>query len=160
MWLYPIYDGYVSPSGTSTYGWIEFNFAAPQTINSMWVWNYNGVGRLERGWAYTAVDYSTDNGVTWNRLGGTNNWFLINKVPSEQFTPANSQIDFGGISGITNVLLNARAGDGIWCYNLPFNENYDYANGGLSEVKFEVPEPVTMIMLGLGALALRTRKSA
>jgi hypothetical protein len=148
----------VSPSGLHTDGWIQLDFSTPQTISKMWVWNYSGYGRQERGWKNVAIDYSTD-GTTWNRLGGADFWYQFGMADGGgDFTGPSSftdVIDFGGISGIKKVCLTARFADGTWVGA----QGNDYSHGGLSEIRFEaVPEPATMFLLGLGGLGMIARK--
>lgn len=140
-----------SPSGVVyTDGWIQFEFSAAQAIDQMWIWNYNNPNYLGRGLKTVAVDYSTD-GTTWTRLGGGDTYLTFAQAPGTNGYVCNNLIDFGGVS-VKKVVLNSAWNPG----------NYgDPSWSGLSEVRFEVvPEPATMMLLGLGVLGMITKKRA
>ncbi len=136
-----------SPSGIQGEGWIQFEFSTPQQVNTMWVWNYNGPN-ISRGWESVAVDYSVD-GTTWTRLGGGNTYLTFAQAPGANGYVCNNLIDLGGAS-IKKIVLTCQFNGG----------NYgDPSWTGLSEVRFDVvPEPATMLLLGLGGLSMIIRK--
>jgi hypothetical protein len=137
-----------SPTGLVDAAWVAFTFNTPQAISNMWVWNNNSSANPYRDWKTVAIDYTTD-GTTWARLGGAGYWFTFAQSPGADGYVCNNIINFGGIS-VKEVVLNLAI-------NGNYSENYDF--NGLSEVRFEtVPEPATMILLGLGGLSLIRRK--
>ena len=137
-----------SPSGLIGWAWVAFTFNTPQVVDNMWVWNYNRAANPGRDWKTVAIDYTTD-GTTWTRLGGSGNWFTFSQSPGTDGYVCNNIINFDGIS-IKGVCLTLAA-------NYATSATQDYYSG-LSEVRFEtVPEPVTMLLLGLGGLVLRRR---
>lgn len=145
---HPPYAYSLSPSGLRNDGWIEYTFSTPQAIDNMWVWNYNDVTYAGRGFKNVAVDYSVD-GTTWSRLGGGDTYLQFAIAPGTDGYECNNIISFNGLV-VKKVLLTARFADGLYG---------DPSNGGLSEVQFQVvPEPVTMVLLGLGSLGMMVRK--
>lgn len=144
-----IASGKTSASGQSCNVWIEFSFDKAYDIGNMWVWNYNAYYGSNIGLKDVTIDYSAD-GVTWNSLGNyelaqatvyqniwyDGNWRTINS----------DDIAFGGVSA-KYVVISATS-------------NWGHAGKyGLAEVRFyEVPEPMTIALLGFGALALFGKK--
>ncbi len=149
-WRQGTYLRNYSPSGVSGDGWVQFEFATAQEISKMWVWNYNNPNYLGRGWESVAIDYSTD-GTTWTRMGGGDTYLTFAQAPGTDGYECNNIIDFGGIT-VKKVVLTLGWATG----------NYgDPSYAGLSEVRFEeVPEPATMLLLGLGGLGMLRRKRA
>ncbi|OHB58344.1 MAG: hypothetical protein A2Y07_08595 [Planctomycetes bacterium GWF2_50_10] len=149
QWRQGTYVHNTSPSGINGDGWIQFTFSTPQDISKMWIWNYNNPGYLSRGLKTVAVDYST-NGTTWNRLGGGDAYQILAQAPGTDGYVCNNKLDLSAITGIKSIILTVK-----W----NFGTFESVSHEGLSEVRFEtVPEPVTMILLGLGGLSMIRRK--
>lgn len=125
--------------------WIEFDFGQVYPIDNMWIWNLNEDGYTGRGLRRTHFEYSLD-GVDWTQLTYTT---IDESVYIGGPYPVDEVVDFGGLEA-RYVLLTADVLFGNWG-----------AGGlrGLAEVRFNlVPEPVTMFLLGLGAVCLVRRK--
>jgi hypothetical protein len=152
-WLTDKIGSKTSASGQTCNVWIEFSFDKAYDISNMWVWNYNAYYGSNIGLKDVTIDYSTD-GVTWNSLG---NYELAQAAVYQSIwydgnyrTTNSDDIAFGGVSA-KYVVISATS-----------NWGSPVGKYGLAEVRFyEVPEPMTIALVGFGTLALlRKRKHA
>ena len=141
-------------NGSDPTPFITWNLGAAYNVASAKFWNYNEVGNVARGISTASVGVSLD-GVTFTTL--------LNSI----------SLNIGSgdaVSDITTLVGLGTTAQYIKLFNLVnFTENTD-AYIGLSEVEFNstpttaaVPEPASMLLLGVGALgmmAFRRRSSA
>ena len=152
--------GNPNPGTVAGSHWIKFDLgAARNDLTAMGIWNGNEQNYPFFGMKDITVEYSTDN-VNYSSLfvgvlpmasgGGVN--------PS----PVDLTLDVTGLS-MQYVVITAAlgsdqpggTGDRNWSYNRPTI----YGEVALSEVRFFVPEPVSMLLLGLGGLAMIRRRA-
>lgn len=143
------YDSGVSASGPA---WAAFEFDQAYYIDSMKIWNYNSAGEPEGGIKNCTIEYSTD-GSNWTTLTST----TLAMAPGTADYAAGNTIDFGDVMAKYVVLTAATGADGH--YGLFYDEGTSPIYG-LSEVQFEegIPEPATIVLLGLGGLTLIRRR--
>ena len=150
--------------------WLIFDLGGTYDLTSSHIWNYNEVTAWadpvtyptyypfwaqRRGVYEMEVSVSADK-TTWTSLG------------LKYLTAANGQADPGqdvaltaaGVRYVKFDINKNQTWSGVWTSDgSPPNPDTDYYVG-LSEVQFTgTPEPATMLLLGLGSLILRRRKS-
>ncbi len=133
------------PNNTATgAAWLRYDFAQPQELGTMWIWNMNQIGGdgsnlTTRGLKKVYIDYLDDTG-TWHRLMDTStvpepNHFILNQASGESLIEHTDAIDFGGVTA-TSVVITADQNDGMW--GDPATDPYY----GLSEVLFGIANTV------------------
>lgn len=134
--------------------WFVIQFDQVYALDQMDVWNYNFYARPDRGMKEVYLDYSAD-GTGWTRLmHGADNFWTFAQAPGAWQYLSNTAVAFGGAQAKFVVITPKAGAAGQW----GASDGYY----GLSELAFNgnaVPEPATLLMLGLGSLLLR-KKSA
>lgn len=160
MWLSS--SSYDNQRGGTVIGshWIEFDLKQVYALASMDIWN-----RSEESWPWFGMKDVT---IQYSLTGSTNaaDWTTIfaGTIPLSNgpLTPATLNVPFAGVAAryvvITSALgknLDPSGGDRNWFYD----RSAYYENVGLDEVRFyEIPEPISMILLGLGGLTMLRRR--
>ena len=145
--------GNVNPGTWEGGAWIRFDFDQVHPIASARIWNYNAL-LSNRGMNQVVIEYSETGGSDpsdWTRLGGEDHVVSFTQAPGlPDYT--GFTVDFGDVNA-GSVIFTALSAD-IGVAN--FGES---GNAGLAEVRFAiVPEPATLSLLALGAVALIRRK--
>lgn len=132
--------------------WAKFEFDQTYQLANLHIWNWNEPAYLGFGWKHLGVEYST-NGTTWTTVTADT---IIPMSTGSANEPASLVLPLGGIFAKYIVLTNTGA-----INTAEENHSGIYMNdAGLSEVRFEigVPEPASLSLLSLCALALLRRR--
>lgn len=120
-------------------GYVNAMFDAAYTIDKLHVWNFNGVAG--RGFNNVDIWVSSDFGASYNYLQSLQ--FVAAPV-SGSYTGESYDIIDGVYTDIVIAAIDNH-GDGSWF--------------GLSEVQFvQVPEPGSLVLLGIGGLIMRRKR--
>lgn len=156
---------YEHPAASNDYYFVEFDLGQVYQLGEMWVWNYaaiNATGDYSaRGLKDVYIKTSTD-GVNWSLFAGPgyDNTHRLGKTNTTLGVPFahNSEIDFGGMDARYVLVYSAPwvSGENGFIIEPEWGAYQGY--WGLSEVRFhEVPEPTTLLILGLGGLMIRKK---
>ena len=135
--------------------WVTYGLDQPYELSNMWIWNHNETTWYVQGWSNIVVQTSLNNGPN------PSDWTTVFTgdlplAPGAGAAPSveSLKVPLGGASIQYVTLINAGIGDGAtW---LPGD---DGSHAGLSEVRFEIiPEPATLVLLGVGMLAMSLRR--
>ena len=147
--------------------WILFEFDGTYQIADAKIWNLASAGVTNRGMYQVVVEYY--NGSSWTQLGGTQIFpepvvlelndpedpeSGLHTIPNAGFT-----LDFGDVfaSKVAFTALDDNHGTGNWSVN--GRDASASGDMGLSEVRFNItPEPATLSLLAIGAVAMLRRK--
>lgn len=133
--------------------WAKFEFDQTYQLANLHIWNWNETPYLGFGWKHLGVEYST-NGTTWTTVTADT---IVPMATGSVSESASLVFPLGGIMAKYVVLTNTGAinsAEENWSNGAFTND------AGLSEVRFEIgiPEPASLSMLSLGALALLRRR--
>jgi hypothetical protein len=144
--------GFAAPGTPVT---LDIDLGAVYQLSDMYVWNYNGNSpdwphEADTGWYDAKIEYSVD-GVSYSYL--SDNILSINWPGDPEYGVwpyhKTDTIDLAGITAQHIRLTNTQN----WVIPGETGGNPNYRI--LSEVAFEVvPEPASLMLLGLGSLAL------
>jgi hypothetical protein len=129
--------------------WISHDFGQVFNLTDMWVWNNSDDSYLtSRGLRNVTIEYSLTGGPTageWSTAWTGDFNPALGTYPDPYAHETEINFGSGGIDA-RYVVITAHSTWG----------EVDYV--GLAEVRYFVPEPATIALLGLGGLALRIRK--
>ena len=126
--------------------WVRFDFAQPQQIDTIYLWNHNQANLTDRGFRMTRVA-GTEDGTTWFALTSPN----VIELPRAEGSPGLEPII------ITNT-LKTRALRSVVIAAEPKDGNYGSDYYGLSAVRFglgrevadaDLPVPTNMLCVAL-----------
>jgi len=140
---------------TSNTQWIRFDLDQVYSLDEMWIWNWNDAGYPQQGMKQVKIIVSTTDTEAGYLAGDADPVFdgIIPMAPGGTGVEA-FVVDMGGVAAryILMYIPTSAGTDHNWSNGL-------YTEDGLSEVRFYVPEPATMVILGLGSLlAMRHRR--
>ncbi len=145
MWHTAEQPAATAVAGIESPAWVRFDFAAPQTIEKILIWNHNQAGLTDRGFRKTRL-LGTANGMTWLPLAAL------------EFPRANGQ-------AATATAVSVAAKAPLKAVVIAADSNWGGAVYGLSEVQFisaremaeaELPFPVDMECLPRAVYRRRT----
>ena len=126
---------------------ITFDLEGNFDLNSVTIWNYNGVNETARGSNEVEILIASSEGGAFTSLGN----FFLTEAPGVDNVNFGQTIDLSIIAGTDNARLVR--------FNVLSNHNGDNNFVGLSEVRFDgVPEPGSLALLGLGGLMVLRRR--
>jgi len=136
--------------------WIRFDFDQVYNLDQMWIWNWNDNNYPQQGMKQIRIIASTTDTEAGYIAGDANPVFdgIMPMANATDADPVNLTVNFGGLAA-RYILIYVPAEAGL---------DYNWSNGtygevGLSEVRFyPVPEPATMLVLGLGTLLACKRR--
>lgn len=152
-------SGAVNQANPTAKAELVFNFGASYNVSSLLLWNYvesyNGTSASDRGIKTAQVLYSTD-GTTYTPI----DTFNFNQATANNNTVGYSPMQTATFASTVTAqymkiipLTNFATAAGQW--------SWDNGVVGVNEVRFTaVPEPVSLGLLGLGAMALIRRRRA
>ena len=151
-----------SDSGGPSAQYLVFDLGAVYDLASMKVWNFNEGGNAAP--SFNNQPYTQASGTKDVLLRGSatlpagNDWDLMTSLGTYQIemAPGDETTAFG-------TVLNVSGGTAVRYLLLDVQSSWDDGSGypwvGLSEVRFtEVPEPITLVLLGLGLPLLRKKR--
>ena len=130
--------------------WVEYDLGQAQNLEEMWIWNYNEASYPVMGMKEVTIQYSLTGGYDsgeWTTIYDGQ----IRQSDGTAGSSADLMLDFGGAAA-QYVVITADAGvDLNWSGGA-------FADAGLSEVQFFIPEPGTAFLLACGGLLLLGRR--
>ena len=136
--------------------WVTYALDQAYDLVGIEIWNHNEVNYWAMGWSNIVVETSLNNGTDpsdWTEVYSGD----LPLAPAGGLAPSESSltINLGGTPVQYVSLVNTGIGtDANWN-----TAAWDTGtNVGLSEVRFLVPEPSTLALLGLGGLAIFLRR--
>lgn len=139
------------PFGLDCATWIMYEFDRFYQLGVMRVYNYNEWNHTTAGLRDVYIHYSLTGGSgigEWTSLSGIGNTYSFSQASGRYGERGKDEADFSGIFA-KYVVITAAVNNG----------NFGHTNYGLAEVRFdEVPEPATLLLLGLGAVMVFLQK--
>lgn len=140
------------PFGLDNSTWVMYEFDRSYMLGLMRVYNYNEYHHTTAGLQDVYIHYSVTGGGgtrAWTNLSETGSTFTFTQASGRYGERGRYEADFDGAFA-KYVVLTAAVNNG----------NFGHTSYGLAEVRFdEIPEPATLLLLGLGGIMLRIRKS-
>ena len=147
--------------------WGAWDFATPQEVVDIRLWNYGGC--CGRGMNTATVEANVDGtfetlflGQLVEGLGEDSVGTLLSDTPADQTTGLGGQAWTAPSGPVSSIVFTAGdAPGGPLSDGTAYDTNHGGSgNIGLSEIRFVVPEPATIGLLTLGGLAMLRRRRA